>query len=104
MVEKKLVPLVVLMMAIAGIYAFDLYYDAGGVTGFVVNSAQGTSCSETDGNNPDVTGVTTSDVYAAGQSEDVCVGNDLLEFYCSENEPDVRAVSCQNGCFAGACN
>ncbi len=101
MVEKKLVPWVALMMAIAGIYAFDLYYDAGGVTGFVVNSAQGVSCSETDGNNPSVAGVTS---YGSGQAEDACVGNDLLEFYCSESGADVRAVSCQNGCFAGACN
>ncbi len=101
MVEKKLVPLVVLMMMIAGIYAFDLYYDAGGVTGFAVNSAQGAPCSETDGNNPKVAGITSYDLF---QTEDACVGNDLLEFYCSEKGPDVRAVSCLNGCFAGACN
>ncbi len=101
MVEKKLAPLVVLMMLVAGIYAFDQYYDAGGVTGFAVNSAQGASCSETDGNNPRVAGITS---YDSLQTEDACVGNELLEFYCSEKGPDVRAVSCRNGCFAGACN
>ncbi len=101
MVEKKLVPLVVLMMLVAGIYAFDQYYDAGGVTGLAVNSAQGAPCSETDGNNPKVAGITS---YDSLQAEDACAGNDLLESYCSENGPDVRAVSCWNGCLAGACN
>ncbi len=102
--ERKLVPWVVLMMVVAGIYAFDNYYNAGGITGFAVNSAQGASCSETDNNNPNVPGITTSEIYASGQAEDTCVGDDLLEFYCSEKGPDIRAVSCVNGCFAGACN
>ncbi len=99
--ERKLVPWVVLMMVVAGLYAFDQYYDAGGVTGFAVNSAQGAPCSETDSNNPGVPGVTS---YGSGELKDACVGDDLLEFYCSEKGPDVRAISCANGCFAGACN
>ncbi len=100
MVEKKLVPLVVFMMLVAGIYAFDQYYNASGITGFVVNTAQDASCSETDDNNPLVAGIMSYDTL---QSEDACVGDDLLEFHCSEDGPDVRAVSCLNGCFAGAC-
>ncbi|MAG16003.1 hypothetical protein CMO88_02995, partial [Candidatus Woesearchaeota archaeon] len=61
-------------------------------------------CSDTDNNNPSVAGITSSEIYANGYSEDTCVGNDLLEFYCGSNGPDVRAVNCINGCFAGACD
>lgn len=105
MAERTLVPLVVLMMALAGIYAFDSYYSAAGVTGYAVNSAAGIyDCSDTDSNNPYVAGITSSGIYANGYAEDVCVGSDLLEFYCSSSGPTVRGVRCSSGCFAGACD
>jgi len=104
MVERTLVSLVLVMMVVAGLHAFDNYYDAGGVTGYAVNTALGYDCSDTDNNNPSVAGITSSEIYANGYSEDTCVGNDLLEFYCGSNGPDVRAVNCINGCFAGACD
>lgn len=102
MAERWAVPLVVLMMGISGLYAFDEYFGAGGPTGLVVNTVQ--ACSDTDNNNPEVAGVTISDAYENGAADDRCVGSDLLEFYCTEPGPDVRKVSCRNGCSFGACN
>jgi len=102
--EKHLKIGVIAMMVLAGLYAFDVYYDAAGVTGFVVNSAVEIDCSDSDGGDSYAAGVTSSSIYPDGYAEDVCVGNDLLEFYCGGNGPDVRAVSCPKGCFAGACN
>ena len=105
MVERSLVTWVVLMMAVGGLYAFDSYNDAGGVTGLVVNTASGSvDCTDSDNNNQYVAGVTSSSLYDRGYAEDSCVGNDLLEYYCSEDGPSVRGVSCLRGCSAGACN
>jgi hypothetical protein len=102
--ERKLKIWVVLMMAIAGMYAFDTYYDAGGVTGLVVNTASGADCRDSDNHDPYAAGITTSSIYPNGYAEDACVGNDLLEFYCSGSGPDAVGVRCPKGCFAGACN
>ena len=102
--ERNLKVMVVAMMIVAGIYAFDLYYDAAGITGLVVNTAAGVGCSDADNNDPYSAGLASSSIYAEGYIEDTCVGNDLLEFYCSGEGPDVRAVRCPKGCFAGACN
>lgn len=105
MAEKWLVPLVVLMMGIGVLYAFDEYYAASGPTGFVVNTASGQSiCSDTDNNDPGTVGVTISDIYEGGQAQDTCVGSDLLEYYCGPDGADVRVVNCQRGCSFGACN
>ena len=104
MVEKKLKVAVIAMMLVAGLYAFDGYYNSAGITGLVVNSAAGSyDCSDSDGNNPYVAGFTSSEIYENGYAEDACVGSDLLEFYCASGGPDVRAVSCPKGCFSGAC-
>jgi len=74
--EKKLVPWVVLMMALGLLYAFDNYYDASGVTGRIINSAAGIyDCSDADNNEARIAGVTTSDIYEDGYAEDTCVGN-----------------------------
>ena len=100
--ERALKVGVVLMMVFAGLYGFDLYYESGGVTGYVVNTA--VDCSDADNNNPYVAGVTSSSIYEDGYEEDTCVGDDLLEYYCAANGPDVRAVHCSRGCTAGTCN
>jgi len=104
MVEKKLKIWVIAMMVVAGIYGFDTYFDAAGVTGYVVNSAISSDCTDSDNNDIYATGITSSEIYANGYAEDTCAGDDLLEFYCSSKGPDVRAVHCNYGCFAGACN
>jgi len=107
MAERTLVPLVVFMMAIAGLVAFDSYYSAAGLTGYAINTANTVSksvdCSDSDNNNHLVAGLTYSSIYESGYQEDVCVGNDLLEYYCDGSGPNVRAVSCFFGCTEGAC-
>ncbi len=105
MAERYLIPLVVLMMGITGLYAFDSYHNASGPTGFVVNTASGeVACSDADGNDASVVGVTSSEIYERGFAEDTCVGSDLLEYYCNDNGPDIRIVNCPRGCSYGACN
>ena len=103
MAERWLAPVVVLMILVAGVYGFDTYYGPLGPTGFIINTAQ-IDCSETDSNDPSTAGRTYSPIYENGYETDQCVGNDLLEFYCGNDGPDARAVNCQNGCEAGACN
>ncbi len=34
---------------------------------------------------------------------DTCVGNTLLEFYCSNSEINAVAYTCENGCDDGVC-
>ena len=105
MAERVLGPVVVMMLLVAGIYGFDVYNQNGGITGFVVNTEQAPPCSETDSNDdPSTRGTVSSPIYEGGQETDRCVGDDLLEFYCGENGPEVRGVTCQFGCFEGACN
>lgn len=106
MAERWLVPLVVMMMGISGLYAFDQFYGAAGpTTGFAVNTQMAAAtCSDSDSNDPKVPGVTISEIYESGAADDTCVGSDLLEYYCTETGPDVRKVSCRNGCSFGACN
>ncbi|MBI2664917.1 hypothetical protein HYX10_06280 [Candidatus Woesearchaeota archaeon] len=101
MVENSLKFGVIAMMLIAGIHAFDTYYEAGGATGYAV---AGVDCNDADGGNPNIAGFTESSIYSNGFAADTCVGDDLLEFYCSGKGPDVRAVKCAKGCYAGACN
>lgn len=104
MVERKLKIAVIAMMIIAGIYAFDDFYKAGGITGYAVNSASGrVDCSDTDNGNPFMAGITDSTAYPDGYRTDKCYGNELLEYYCTETGPDARAVNCPNGCIDGAC-
>ena len=84
------------MMLLAGLYAFDLYYGAAGITGYTINSAANIyDCSESDDNRVTVAGITTSDLYESGYA--------LLEYFCTDKGPDVRIVDCPTGCFAGAC-
>ena len=101
MAEKILAPLVVVMMAAAVIYAFSAHPSAG-ITGAAVTTGE-YGCVDSDNNNPFVAGITASDVYPEGFAKDTCVGNDLLEYYCSGSDPDLRTVTCANGCMADAC-
>ena len=101
--ERKLIPFVVLMMALAGLFAFDNYYAAAGVTGAVVH-AGAYSCSDTDNGDPYGQGITSSELYEDGFTQDRCVGDDLLEFYCTDDGPDVAIINCPRGCSEGACN
>ena len=32
-----------------------------------------------------------------------CVGDDLLEYYCDEDGPDVQIFDCPYGCDLGIC-
>ena len=100
MVERILVPLVLVMIAAAAIYAFANHPSLG-VTGASVSNQ--ISCTDTDNGDPYTAGVTISEIYPDGRAQDTCVGNDLLEYYCSGGEPEIRAVSCSNSCVAGAC-
>jgi hypothetical protein len=101
MSERMMIPVVVIMMALAMLFAFDNYSTAG-ISGYA--TASGIDCSDSDGNNDLVSGVTSSSIYANGYEQDRCVGDDLLEFYCGQNGPDVRIVNCYFGCSAGACD
>jgi len=104
MVERRLKIAVMAMMLLAGLYAFDLYYGAAGITGYTINSAANIyDCSESDDNIATIAGITTSDLYESGYAEDTCVGDTLLEYFCTDKGPDVRIVNCPTGCFAGAC-
>ena len=104
MVERRLKIAVIAMMIIAGIYAFDDFYKASGITGYTVNTASGKQpCSDTDDGNPFIAGITDSPIYSKGYETDKCYGNELLEFYCTETGADARAVNCPNGCVDGAC-
>ena len=101
MVEKVLVPLAVVMMAAAAIYAFSAHPSAG-ITGAAVAGGE-YDCVDSDNNDPFTAGIIVSDIYPEGFAKDTCVGNDLLEYYCSGSDPAVRAVSCPRGCIADAC-
>ena|SRR3989338_7925924 len=96
MPEKYLVPMVLIMMAAAMLYAADTYNANAGITGLAVAEA----CSDSDSNDAYALGITISENF---EKEDLCAGNDLLEFYCTQDGPSVRAVHCQNGCMNGAC-
>ena len=104
MIEKIAAPLVVVMMAVAGIYAFSAH-PSGGITGAIIATGQDNSydCFDTDGDDQYTAGITASDFYPEGFAKDSCVGNDVLEYYCTEDGPAVRGVSCTYGCFAEAC-
>lgn len=103
MVERTLVPLVIGMMVIAGLYGFDQYYENAGISGNVVYNADSVGdCRDTDNGDIYVTGVAISE-FADLEETDRCVGDDLIEYYCSDHGFDTAVVTCRDGCDAGSC-
>ncbi|MFH0862488.1 MAG: hypothetical protein V1875_05590 [Candidatus Altiarchaeota archaeon] len=86
----------------SGAYLKDMLYIAGGDLFINPTVAENTTnCTDSDGGkNYPVKGTTR---WGAGSYDDVCKGDNLIEFYCENGQLQNELYTCPNGCKEGAC-